>query len=232
MRDLRLTAAAVFLTAACLILSGCGFTPLYADNSLTQSLAGVQVEVPSHSRTGYLVRQALDDELGRQRGEAPRYVVAVDLTEGKAPRGVRVNNVASRYEITLVTTYFLKDAQSGTILTAGSFVTQTSYDSVDAPYAGLAASQEGQERAASQAALRLRLELSRYINGHPYHAAATAAGRAARYQPKAGAPTLTTDPEDEDSPRDNRGRDPSDAALRPTDQPPPAPQRPSDPLPQ
>lgn len=213
-------------------LAGCGFTPLYGDNSLTQSLAGVQVEVPSHSRAGYLVRQALDDELGRARGDAPRYVVALNLYEGKAPRGVRVNNVASRYEIGLFATYSLKDAQTGAFLTSGSFTTQTTYDSVDAPYAGLAAFEEGEERAAGQAAVRLRLELARYINGHPYHEAATAAGRVDRYRPKAGAPTLSTNAEDEDAPRNSRGRDPSDAVPPAGDPPPPAPQRPSDPLPQ
>ena len=183
--------------------------------------------MPPHSRSGYLIRQSIDDELGRSRGEEPRYRVVLDLKETRAPRGVRVNNVAGRYEITLVTTYKLVDAESGYPLTGGGFVTQVSYDSADAPYAGLAASQEGEERAAQQAAVRLRLELSRYIAGHPYHAAATAAGAQQRYTPKAGAQTLSVDPGNLDAPRDdlNAERTDPNAPAAPT-----GPTSPRDPI--
>ena len=195
-------------------LSACGFTPLYGDNALTQGLARVEVVVPPHSRTGYLIRQSLDDELGRARGEAPRYRVLVDVRESRAPRGVRVNNVAGRYEINLTTSYRLQDASTGAPLTSGAFVTEVSYDSADAPYGGLAASQDGQVRAAGEAAQRLRLELSRYINGHPYGEAPTAAGAAARYRPEVGAPTLAGDVTDDAppmSPEGSRDAGPTDS---------------------
>ncbi|CAN5154257.1 hypothetical protein BH09PSE2_BH09PSE2_22560 [soil metagenome] len=202
-------------------LSACGFTPLYGDTSLTQSLAQVEVVVPPHSRTGYLMRQAMDDELGRARDQAPRYRVRLDLRESRAPRGVRVNNVAGRYEINLTTNYILEDATTGAPLTSGAFVTEVSYDSADAPYGGLVASQDGDARAAGEAAQRLRLELSRYINGHPYHEAPTAAGAAARYRPQAGAPTLSGEVTDEAPPTSDRGSaGPLDTGRPPADTPP------------
>ena len=216
--------------AAATLLSGCGFTPMYAAQSgLSQSLAGVVVDVPSHSRTGYLVAQAIDDELGRKRGEAPRYRVQLDIKEFRAPRGVRVNNVAGRYEITLVTAYTLLDAETATPLSGGSYVTQVSYDSADAPYAGLAASQEGEERVAQQAAVRLRLELSRYITGHPYHAAPTAAGARDRYKAKAGSRPLSSDVENLDAPRDDLSAEPRSGDA-PVSQVPPSPVTPRDPI--
>lgn len=210
---LRHAALGVAAALSTIPLASCGFTPLYASNTLTQSLTGVEVEGPPHSRAGYLIHQAIDDELGRDRASAPRYRLVFDLREGRAPRGVRVNNVASRYELTLTTIYALKDAESGALLTTGAFITQTSYDSVDAPFAGLSASQDGEVRAAQQAAVRLRLELSRYINGHPYHQLATAAGRKERYAPKAGAPTLSSDPDAEGEARTDRGADASQPAA-------------------
>ena len=215
--------------AAAALLSGCGFTPMYADAGLTQGLADVVVDVPSHSRTGYLVAQAIDDELGRKRGQAPRYRVKLDLKEFRAPRGVRVNNVAGRYEITLVATYALVDAQNGTPLSGGSFVTQVSYDSADAPYAGLAASQEGEERVAQQAAVRLRLELARYINGHPYQAAPTAAGRQERYTAKAGPQPVAPDVNNLDAPRDDLTTEQRPDAA-PSSEEPSSPVTPRDPI--
>ncbi len=203
-------------------LSACGFTPLYGDTSLTSSLAQIDVVVPPHSRTGYLIRQAIDDELGRARDQAPRYRVRLDVRESRGPRGVRVNNVAGRYEINLSTKYLLEDAADGTLLTSGSFVTEVSYDSADAPYGGLVASQDGDTRAAGEAAQRLRLELSRYLNGHPYHGAATAAGAAARYQSVAGAPTLSGDVTDDAPPTSAGGVEagPVDTGRPPADAPP------------
>jgi hypothetical protein len=171
------------------------------------------------------MRQAIDDELGRNRGVAPRYRVLLDVKESRGPRGVRVNNVAGRYEINLTTNYQLVDADSSAPLTSGSFVTQVSYDSADAPYAGLAASQEGYERAAQQAAVRLRLELSRYINGHPYHSAPTAAGAQQRYVSKAGSAPLSSNPENLDSPRDEFTEEPGGRNA-----PPKPPAAPRDPL--
>lgn len=200
-----------------------------AESGLSQSLADVAVEVPSHSRTGYLIRQSIDDELGRKRSDAPRYRVLLDLDEHRSPRGVRVNNVAGRYEITLVTRYAMVDAGSGAPLTSGAFVTQVSYDSADAPYAGLAASQEGEERVAQQAAVRLRLELSRYLTGHPYHAAPTAAGAAERYTPKAGSRPLSSDVENLDAPRDDLSAEPRRNGEPGTDTP-TSPVTPRDPI--
>jgi LPS-assembly lipoprotein len=40
-----------------------------------------------------------------------------------------------------------------------------SYDAVDAPYAGIAAQQNSQERAAAEAARRIRLNLAEYFAG-------------------------------------------------------------------
>lgn len=161
-RPMRTLAAAAGLLSA-VALAGCGFTPLYATPGVTGGLAGVAVDPPAHSRTGFLVGQHLDDELGRREGVAPTYRLALSVEEHRYPRGVRVNNVANRYEIALAVGYTLTEAATGRVLLTGSAPVNVSYDSADAPYAGVAAEQDGADRAAEQAAIRIRLDLSRWL---------------------------------------------------------------------
>ncbi|MBW8733945.1 MAG: hypothetical protein JF571_06505, partial [Asticcacaulis sp.] len=52
------------LAAASVTLSGCGFTPLYAQQGLTAKLSQVAVETPQ-TRTGYFLEQELKNGLGQ-----------------------------------------------------------------------------------------------------------------------------------------------------------------------
>lgn len=156
---LLLTAA---LGLAALGLGGCGFTPLYAAPGVTPKLASIQVSRPD-GRTGFLMGQYLDDDFGKNRGVAPAYRLLLKTNEVRIPRGIRVNNVASRYEVDLNTTYTLIDIATRKIVTAGLVKVNVTYDSADQPYAGIAAEQDGQRRAAEQAAQRIQLELASYF---------------------------------------------------------------------
>lgn len=153
--------------AALPLLAGCGFTPMYARTGLTPALAAIKVEPPDHSRPGYLMQQQLDDALGRDLTVSPAYRLVLTVSLGRFPLGVRINNVASRYEIDLNVVWILKDAKTGKEITRGGAVGRTSYDSGDAPYSGVAAEQDGEERAASEAAVRIRYGLGRWFALHP-----------------------------------------------------------------
>jgi LPS-assembly lipoprotein len=155
-----LMTAALGLSA--LGLGGCGFTPLYAASGVTPKLASIQVSRPD-GRTGFLMGQYLDDELGKDRADAPASRLLLKTNEVRIPRGIRVDNVASRYEVDLNTTYTLIEIATRKIVTAGLVKVNVTYDSADQPYAGIAAEQDGQRRAAEQAADRIRLELASYF---------------------------------------------------------------------
>jgi LPS-assembly lipoprotein len=156
---LLLTAA---LGLAALGLGGCGFTPLYAAPGVNPKLASIQVSRPD-GRTGFLMGQYLDDELGKDRAETPAYRLLLKTNEVRIPRGIRVDSVASRYEVDLNTTYTLIEVATRKIVTAGLVKVNVTYDSADQPYAGIAAEQDGQRRAAEQAAQRIRMELASYF---------------------------------------------------------------------
>lgn len=149
------------------LLAACGFTPLYAKTGVGPSLQAVAVETPEHSRTAYFLRQQLDDEMGRDREAPPLYRLSLTVTENRFPLGVRINNVASRYEVDMTVTWRLLDKANGKQLTAGVTPVRVSYASADPPYAGVAAEQDGVERAAREAAVRMRQEVARWLAAHP-----------------------------------------------------------------
>lgn len=80
-------------------------------------------------------------------------------------RGLGPDDAASRYELTIVVAYSLTEIATGALLHTGEETVQISYDAVDAPYAGIAAQQNSQERAAAEAARRIRLNLAEYFAG-------------------------------------------------------------------
>lgn len=156
------TFLAVLVAVAAAGLSACGFTPLYAENGVAPGLSQVDVVAPD-GRTAFLLRERLDDELGHDRSAKPAYRLAYDLQEVREPRGLGPDNAASRYELNVSVSWKLTEAYSGTELKTGRTDVLVTYGAVDPPYAGIAAQQDGQERAAAEAARRIRLELAQYF---------------------------------------------------------------------
>jgi LPS-assembly lipoprotein len=65
--------------------------------------------------------------------------------------------------------YTLTSVATGKVVHAGQVATEVFYDSVDEPYAGIAARQNTQERVASDAARRIQIELAAWMarSGRP-----------------------------------------------------------------
>jgi LPS-assembly lipoprotein len=154
-------AAALVLACAALTLGGCGFRPLYAQQGVTPGLSSIQVAAP-RGRAGYLLSESLDDALAIGAG-APAWRLDLDLSEQRFPRGLRVDNVATRYEYVLTAAYTLRDIATDTPSKVGRVRVELTYDSADQPYASVAAQQDAQERAAHEAARRIQLELAAWF---------------------------------------------------------------------
>jgi LPS-assembly lipoprotein len=154
-------------TAACLALAGCGFQPLYGDHAVVADLSKVDVVAPQ-GRAGFLLRQHLDDELARNRDAPAAYRMDLVVHETRVPRGVRVDNTATRYEFTLFASYVLTAIPSGAVAKRGSVHVEVTYDSADQPYQAIAAEQDAEERATQEAARRIQLELASWlVTGEP-----------------------------------------------------------------
>ncbi len=159
---LKRVAVAVVLIFALPLLAACGFTPLYATSGVSSGLSAISVEAPD-GRAAYLLRERLDDALGRNRRLAPVYRLALTVAETREPRGLGPDNAASRYELALTVDYTLTAVASGEAVKAGRQRVLITYDAVAAPYAGIAAQSDGQERAATEAARRIRLDLAEHF---------------------------------------------------------------------
>ena len=149
------------LSLSSLGLAGCGFTPLYAVPGVSSGLSAIAVTAPQ-GRSGFLLRQSLDDAFAHDAAAAPAYRLALTYREQKIPRGVRVDNVANRYELVLDVNYTLTTV-AGAAAKAGHVSASVTYDSADQPYASIAAEQDGQERAAAEAARQIQLELATWM---------------------------------------------------------------------
>jgi LPS-assembly lipoprotein len=160
-------ALAIPLIAAGLIvtglgLSGCGFTPLYAQPGVVTNLASIDVVAPQ-GRAGYLLREKLDDAFGKAHAGPAAYRMNVQIAESRYPRGIRTDNVATRYEYVLIADYALAHMPSGVLAKKGKVRVQLTYDSADQPYASITAQQDAQARGAAEAARRIQLELAAWL---------------------------------------------------------------------
>lgn len=138
-------------------LAGCGFTPLYAQGAAGTSLSRISVTTQD-DRLGYRVREQLEDALGRDGTQAPLYRLETRLEQSRRPLGRRIDDAATRYELTVRGTWMLTPLNGGDPLTGTETVT-TTYAAADQPYAAIAAQQDGEERAAAELARLIRLEL-------------------------------------------------------------------------
>ena len=156
-------------------LGGCGFTPLYATGGVSPALSAIEVITPS-GRTGHLLSEDLQDDLATARGKQPLYQLDLALDEKRYARGLSFEQVATWYELSLRVSYSLVDLSSGKTLTSGVMPVSVSYNAAGDPYAGVVAQQNGQQRAASDAAQRIRIALASYFAGAPVQTPGTSAG--------------------------------------------------------
>lgn len=145
-----------------LALGGCGFTPLLAAPGVNSGLAHINVTAPQ-GRTGYLIRQHLDDVFARDHTAPADYAMHLVLAEARIAEGLRTDNVATRYELVLTAEYTLTKLPEAEVVKKGRVRVEITYDSADQPYASIAEEQDAEDRAADQAAQRIRLELATWI---------------------------------------------------------------------
>jgi LPS-assembly lipoprotein len=155
-----LAGLALLLTPA---LNACGFTPLYADPVLVHGLSHIQVEVPQ-TRTGYLIRENLQDDLALKAGdEKPEYRLVVEINELRLARGLRPDATADRYETRLRLGYTLTRIATGEVVLKRSSIVSVVTPATAQPYAGIAGQQGAQERAAWEASQFMKTQILRAL---------------------------------------------------------------------
>jgi LPS-assembly lipoprotein len=157
-------AAIAFCVVLPLILSACGFHPMYG-SALAPALSSVYVE-PIAERDGYELRNSLIDALQSDGDKAgKRYNLKVTLNASS--QGIALQNDATitRYNCRLEAHYVLSDMQ-GQVLTSGNQTELSAYNVVNSPYATLTAQQDSTKRAAQDVAERIHLDLGVWFRTH------------------------------------------------------------------
>ena len=150
------------LIVTALGLSGCGFTPLYGETGVGSSLSRIAVTTQD-DRLGYRVREQLEDALGRDGSQAPLWRLETALEQSRRPLGRRIDDTATRYELTVRGSWTLTPSAGGAAVSGVETVT-TTYAAADQPFAAIAAQQDGEERAAAELARLIRLGLMRALS--------------------------------------------------------------------
>jgi len=143
-------------------LSACGFTPLYGDMGVSGSLSRIAVTTQD-DRLGYRVREQLEDALGRDGSQTPLWRLQTDLNQSRRSLGRRIDDTATRYELTVRGAWTLIPTGGGEPLGGVETVT-TTYAAADQPYAAITAQQDGEERAAAELARLIRLDIMRALS--------------------------------------------------------------------
>lgn len=143
-------------------LAGCGFTPIYGDTGLGSSLSRIAVTTQD-DRLGYRVREQLEDALGRNGEQAPLWRLETTLEQSRRPLGRRIDDTATRYELTVRGRWTLTPVAGGPARSGVETVT-TTYAAADQPFAAITAQQDGEDRAAAELARLIRLDLMQALS--------------------------------------------------------------------
>ena len=146
-------------------VGACNFRPLYlaqgADNTATQSdLAAIEIQGLG-GRLGYLLRNALLDELNPASLEIPpRYVLAVSLSSRADPLGIQLDSTITRYNLALFAVFQLRDKTTSNVLVSSTVQRISSYNVSRQPFADLTAAHTAERRAAQEVATEIRTLLA------------------------------------------------------------------------
>ena len=158
-----------------LVLSACGFQPLYGERPTTRAetnLASITVDVIA-DRAGQMLRNELGTRLDpNNQGLAPQYQLKVKLQESISRLAVRRDASATRANLTLKADYTLQSIKGAAAVYSGSVRSVNSYDilGTENEFGTLAAREEARRRAsrdlADQIAVRLALALEQQSRGN------------------------------------------------------------------
>lgn len=159
-----------------LLLSACGFRPLYVGQSTQDSISGKQLTQEMASifidtipdRIGQILHQSLSDRL-TPHGETkdPRYRLSVRLSEAViSQQGVRQDNLATRYVMTFTAYYTLYTYPENRKLLSDSTVGRSSYDVQLSPYATDVAEQTAKERIMKILGNDIALRLAAFLKSY------------------------------------------------------------------
>jgi LPS-assembly lipoprotein len=137
------------LISSILLLTACGFEPVYAkrEGAVAAELAAVDIHTDS-SRKGQLLQAEIKDLLNpRRESQPPEYRLNITTTENISALFIKPDGTASRGDINLVSTYTLVRLSDDKVIDSGNITRISSFNtSENADYATYVAEQDARMR--------------------------------------------------------------------------------------
>jgi LPS-assembly lipoprotein len=163
-KPFRMLAVSLLLAG---IVAGCGFRPLYkqaGNTSTVQEFSQISVAQPEDRPSQQLRNFLLDSLTPYGQPDRPLYRLEYRLNETVGSVFVTRTEEITRNNLQLSATVYLRDYQSGTVLTSLSTTSQASYNVTLADYANLVSEKNARERALRDVAEQIRLRLGNYFD--------------------------------------------------------------------
>jgi LPS-assembly lipoprotein len=142
-----------FALVAAGVVSGCGWTPLYANRETGPGdvdLRAIRV-APITDRVGQRLELALRDSLNPSGVPTPqRYVLSTTLQTTLADLGIQSQGLASRGQVDVVATYTLKSIETGKMLLSNTVHVNDSFNIAANGYANVVAEDDARTRAVEE----------------------------------------------------------------------------------
>ena len=136
-----------------LALTGCGWTPLYADRETGPAdaeLRAIKVS-PIPERIGQRLAMALRESFNPDGAPSPqRYRLDTLLTATRSDLGIQQTGLGSRGKLDATVSFWLRDIKTGTALLANSVHTSESFDILANNYASVVAEEDAHIRAVEE----------------------------------------------------------------------------------
>lgn len=156
------------LLGAGLVLSACGFTPLYGKpnqtSGVTAALSSVEVK-PIPDRVGQMMRTALKRRLGLGGPAVKRYQITVQLSETVSELAIEQDTAATRANLALSARYVVSRTADGAELNVGANKMVSSYNILASDYGTVVAKADARKRAVEILADEIHARLAIYFNG-------------------------------------------------------------------
>lgn len=160
--------AALSLFAAALLLTACGFRPLYGERAnspaATQYMAAIEI-APIPERIGQELQNHLRVRLNPRGTPAnTRYRLQTRLNEIRTDLAIRDDASATLANLQLIANYTLHDAASNDVLYTGQSRFTASYNLVRSQFANLIAEDDARSRAVEAISDDMRVRLGIYFD--------------------------------------------------------------------
>jgi len=148
--------------SAALVLSGCGFQPMYGQSQTATVFRAVDVDVPGHDRVDQLLAETLRDQFGAPSG-SQRYRLVAQTEISVSGLGVGADDIATRMALRMTVRFELYDGTASAPVLSEQVRAEASFDLPAQPYAAESARRDAEERAARDAAQRIAARIARHV---------------------------------------------------------------------